>query len=119
MPKQPSTVKACVKWAQVEGTEEGICVELLYDPKRAAVLAQLRPRHLEVTQLGHEKVFVVVPQVLCVDVLKAINAFEKAVRDSDAEALTYLDEGFEKWWGRASSIRGQLDDAARAYLGIV
>lgn len=118
MPKQPSTVKASVDWAQREGDESGICVDFLNMPIGAAALSELRSHHLEVRQAQGERVFAVVPQVLYVDVLRVINAFEQAVRASDHPTLTRLEGGFEKWWGRASSIKGRLDDTGRTYLGI-
>lgn len=82
------------------------------------MLAELRSHHLAVRQVQGGRVFAIVPQVLYVDVLRVINAFEQAVRASDDPTLACLECGFEKWWGRASSIKGNLDDTARTYLGI-
>ena len=76
MPKQPSSVKACVKWAQVSGGSAGVCVDQLCGPGGAAMLAELRARHLEVAEVKNEKLFVLVPQVIYVDIVRAIDAFE-------------------------------------------
>ena len=42
------------------------------------MLAELRARHLEVAEVKNEKLFVLVPQVIYVDIVRAIDAFEQA-----------------------------------------
>lgn len=118
MPKQPSGVRGRVDWAQVAETEEGVCVDTLASPTESLTLKELRRHHLSTKQVNGQKVFIVVPQVLYVDVMKAIDSFEQAVQASDVGTMDRLEKGFEKWWGRVSSIKRQLDDAARKYLGI-
>lgn len=119
MPKQPSTVRGKVDWAQWEGSTSGVCVDFLRAGTGATALAALRSRHLVVVGLTQgERTFVVIPQVLYVDVLRTIEALEQELQIGDQVAVRRFEAGFEKWWGRASSIRGQLDEAGRDYLGI-
>jgi len=118
MPKQPSIVRGRVDWAQWEGSESGVCVGFLRGKAGGGMRAQLRSRHLVVREDQGERLFAVVPQILYVDVLAAIDAFEQELRASDDAISPWFEAGFEKWWGRASSIRGQLDQAGRDYLGI-
>lgn len=119
MPKWPDSVRAAVSWAQEAGGKDiGVCVDWLSSPPGAADLAKFRALHLIVRQVFGERVFTLIPQVLYVDILGTVIAFEQALKQDDSTTLARLDEGFEKWWGRVSSIKGQLDDAGKRYLGI-
>lgn len=118
MPKQPSTVKGSVAWARGEGTEAGVCVEWLTTAEGQAALADLRQRHLLVGEEQGQKVFTVIPQVLYVDVVGAVDEFAQAITAGHEATLVRFGEGFEKWWGRATGITGQLDANSRTYLSI-
>lgn len=119
MPKQPDNVKAGVNWAQVSGGKDvGACVDWLSSPSGADALASFRSRHLSVRQVGGEKVFTLVPQVFYVDLTGTIGAWERLLAQRNAAAIANLERGFERWWRRLSSIKNQLDDAARNYLGM-
>jgi hypothetical protein len=119
MPKQPSTVRGKVDWAQWEGSTSGVCVDFLRAGTGATALAELRSRHLVVVGPAQgERTFVIVPQVLYLDVLGTIEALEQELQVGDQAAVQWFEAGFERWWGRAFSIRGQLDQAGRDHLGI-
>jgi hypothetical protein len=118
MPKQPLAVRGRVSWALWKGGEASICVELLRGAAGATTLAQLRLGHLVVSQEQGERLFTVIPQVLYVDVVSAVDDFAQKIRSGDRATSVWFEAGFEKWWGRTSSIRGQLDQGGRAYLGI-
>ena len=96
-----------VEWAPA-------CVDVLAGHRD--VVEQLRKQsHLVVRATRSGTFFVVVPQVLYVDVRAAIDHFESALKAKDPSTLELLDRSFEAWWGRAVDP-GKLDAAAQRFL---
>lgn len=118
MPKQPGAVRGATVWAWGPDGEAGICVEWLSSGEGDEMLAALRRTHLSVADVDGSRRFFVVPQVLYVDTMATILGLEQSLSAGDPRTLELLDRGFEKWWGRMGGIRGCLDAAALAFLGL-
>lgn len=118
MPKQPGPVNGRVEWAIPGESSAGVCVEFLRSSAGSTKLSALRERHLSVAVEGGHSRFVLIPQVLCVDVLAACDVIERDLKAPGDSARQRLGEGFEKWWGRVVDRRARVDAAGRKYLGL-
>lgn len=112
LPKLPGHTGGAVAWAQNQD-ESGVCVDFLGSASGALALAEMRRSgHLVISQNANR--LIVVPQVLYVDILRAMTGFKEHLETSGN--LSCFEEGFEKWYGRLVDKSKSFAKSSREYF---